>query len=139
MERLYNWSHDQLKSKSPTIVETKLFSSIQRNTIFPFYKTSSLALTCTHKYEIIPFYNTLMTNLSITYISFACLCLISWFLYNFSKSRLFISHICFHFKVQGHLAFKLTHAARTTSDLDDLYMHEKIRDNLSNTTGIMVN
>jgi hypothetical protein len=88
--------------------------------------TSSLALTCTHKHEIIPFYNILPINLSITYISLQCLCLIYLFLSNLSKSRLYTSYICFQFGVEDHLAFKLTHMTRTTSDLNIFYMHGKI-------------
>jgi hypothetical protein len=108
-------------------VETKSFSSNHRNSIFPFHKTSSLAHPCTHKHEIIPFHNTLMTNLSITYISLQCLCLISLFISNLSKSRLFTSHICFQLGVQDQLAFKLMHQTCTTSNLDVLYMNGKIR------------
>jgi hypothetical protein len=102
-----------------------LFSSTHINAIFLFYKISSLAPPYTHKHEIIPFYNTLMTNHSITYTSLSCLCLISLFIFNLSKSRLFTSHICFQFGVYDHLAFKLMHRMRTTSNLHIFYMHGK--------------
>jgi hypothetical protein len=105
----------------------KSFSDTQRNAIFFFHKTSSLAHACTDKHEIIPFHNILMKNLSIMYIYLPCVCLISLFLSNLYKSRLFTSDICFQFRVQNHLIFKLTHRMSTTSDLDVLYMHEKIR------------
>jgi hypothetical protein len=88
---------------------------------------SSLAFACTHNHEIIPFHNTLMINLSITYISLPCLFLISLFLSKIFKSRLFTSHICFQFRIQDHLSFKLTHMTCMTSDLDVLYMHGKTR------------
>jgi hypothetical protein len=123
----HNQSHGQLKLESPAILETKSFSSTHRNAIFHFHKMSSLALVCTHKHEIIPFHNTLMTNISITYVSLPCLCLISLFNSNLYKSRLFTSHICFQFRVQNHLAFKLMHRTRTTTNLDVHYMHGKIR------------
>jgi hypothetical protein len=122
-----NGYHGQIKSKSPAIVETKLFSSTHRNVIFYFHKTTSLASAWTHKNEIIHVHNTLMTNLSITYIFLPCLCLISLFISNLSKSRLFSSHICFQFGVQGHLTFELTHGKHTTFDLDVLYMNGKVR------------
>jgi hypothetical protein len=94
------WISCQLKSKSPIIIKTKSSSSTHRNAIFYFHKTLSLAPVWTHKHEIISFHNTLMTNLSIMYISLPCLCLISLFLFNLSKSCLFTSHICFQFRVQ---------------------------------------
>jgi hypothetical protein len=90
------------------------------------YKTLSLAPACTHIHKKILFHNTLMTNLSTTYI-FLPVCLISLFLSNLYKSCLFTSHICFQFGVHDQLAFKLTHKTRTTSDLDVLYMHGKIK------------
>jgi hypothetical protein len=104
-----------------------IFSTHRRNAIFPFHKTLSIAPPYTHKHEIIPFNNTLMTNPSITYIFLSCLCLISLFLSNLSKSCLFTSHICFQFGVQYHLLFKLTHRTRTTFYLDVFYMHKNIR------------
>jgi hypothetical protein len=118
---------EPLKSKSPAFVEIKSFLSTHRNAILHFHKTSSLAPACTHKHEIIPFYNILMTNLLITYIYLPCVCLIFLFLSNLSKTRLYTSHICLQFGVQYHPAFQLTHRTRTTSDLDILYMHENIR------------
>jgi hypothetical protein len=36
-------SYVQLKSESPAILKTKLFSSAPRNVIFPFHKMLSLA------------------------------------------------------------------------------------------------
>jgi hypothetical protein len=48
-----------------------------------------------YPHEIISFHNTLMTNHSITYSSLSCLCLISMFIFNLSKSCLFTSHISF--------------------------------------------
>jgi hypothetical protein len=42
-------------------------------------------------------------------------------------SPLFISHVCFQFKVQNHLTFKLTYMTRTTSDFDVLDMHGKLK------------
>jgi hypothetical protein len=87
---------------------------------------SSLTPVCTHKYEIILFHNTLTTNRSITYILLPCLYLISLFISNLSKSCLFTSHIYLQFRVQDHLAFKLMHMTHMTSDLDVLYIHEKI-------------
>jgi hypothetical protein len=60
-----------------------------------------------------------MTNLLITYISLSCLCLISLFIH-FFKSRLFTFHICFQFRVQDHLTFKLMRRTCTNSDLDVL-------------------
>jgi hypothetical protein len=47
--------------------------------IILFSFTSSLSFTCTHKYEIILFHNTLTINFSIAYILLSCLCLISFF------------------------------------------------------------
>jgi hypothetical protein len=92
----------QLKLETTTIAETKSFANTHRNAIFSFHKTSSVAPACIHKHEIIPFYNTLMTNFSITYISLPCLCLISLFIFILSKSHLFNSHIflppCLHIK-----------------------------------------
>jgi hypothetical protein len=116
-----------IKSESPAILETKSFSSTHRNAIFPFHKMLSLAPTCTHKHEIIQFHNILMTNLSIMCTYLPCVCVISFFYSNFSKSHLFTSHICFQFRVQDHLAFKLTHKTHATSDLDVISMHGKIR------------
>jgi hypothetical protein len=95
----------QLKSESTTIAETKSFASTHRNAIFSFHKMSSVAPACIHKHELIPFHNTLLINFPITYISLPCLCLISLFIFNLSKSRLLTSYICFQFRLQDHLAF----------------------------------
>jgi hypothetical protein len=122
-----NWYHGQLKSESSAIIETKSLSSTHKNIIFPFHKTSSLALAYTHKHEIILFHNTLMTNLSITYIFLPCLCLVSLFLSNLSKLHLFTFHICFQFRIQDHLAFKLTHKMRQPPIWMFFYMYGKIR------------
>jgi hypothetical protein len=103
------------------------FWNVTHLKIILFSPMSSLAPACIHKHEIIHFHNTLMINLLITYIFLPCLCLISLFLFNLSKSRLFTSHIYFQFRVQDHIAFKLMHRTRTTSDLDVLYMYEKIK------------
>jgi hypothetical protein len=58
--------------------------------IILFSPTLSLAPACTHKHEIIPFHNTMPTNLLITYILLPCLCLISfhYFSYLFSIRNL---------------------------------------------------
>jgi hypothetical protein len=127
--------------------KNKIVFQNHRNVIFHFHKTSSLTLACTHKYEIIPFHNILMTNLSITYIYLPCLCLISLFISNLSKSRLFTSHTCFQFGVHDHIASKLTHMTRTIFNLDVLYMHEKNKeiifptqpDSWSSKTGVSHN
>jgi hypothetical protein len=105
----------------------KIIFSTHRNAIFHFHKTLSLALSCTHKHEIFSFHNTLMTNLLIMYISLPILCLISLFISNLFKSHLFTSHICFQFRVQDQLAFKLMHRMCTISNLDVVYKHVKIR------------
>jgi hypothetical protein len=107
---LYAWKDNEIifltqpvslstKIGVPTIVKTKSFSSVHRNAIFHFHKMSSLASACTHRHKIILFHNTLMINLSITYIFFPCLCLISFFLSHLFISCLFIYHICFQFGV----------------------------------------
>jgi hypothetical protein len=90
-----NWYHGQLKLESTTNAETKSFASTHRNAIFPLHKTSSVAPACIYKHEIILFHNTLMTKNLITYISLPCLCLISLFIFNLSKSHLFTSDIYF--------------------------------------------
>jgi hypothetical protein len=120
--------HGQLKLESLEFIEIKsVFSTHRRNVIFHFHKTLSLAPPYTHKHEIIPFHNTLITNISITYISLPCLCLISLFISNLSKSHLFTSHICFKFRVQDNIDYKLMHMTCTPSNLDLLYMHKNIR------------
>jgi hypothetical protein len=44
-----------------------------------------------------------------------------------NDSILFISHVYVQFRVQDHLALKLMHRTRTTSDFDVLNMHGKLR------------
>jgi hypothetical protein len=41
-------------------------------------------------------------------------------------STLFISHVCFQFRVQDHIAFKLTYTTCTTFDFDILHMQGKL-------------
>jgi hypothetical protein len=63
------------------------------------------------------------------------LCLVICYLYIFTfhkhscpnYSTLYISHVCFQFGVQDHLAFKLTHRTHMTSDFDVPNMHGKLR------------
>jgi hypothetical protein len=88
--KLVTWSTKFRVTHNHRIISS---SNNHRNAIFPFYKMSSLPPPCTHKHKIISLHNTLMTNISITYISLPFLCLISLFLSNLSKSCLFISHI----------------------------------------------
>jgi hypothetical protein len=104
-----------------------IFQYPQKCNILFLKTTLSLAPACTHKHKIISFHNTLMTNLSITYISLLCVCLISMFLSNLSKLHLFTSHIYFQFRVLDHIDFKLTHRTRRTSDFNILYLPGKIR------------
>jgi hypothetical protein len=80
-----------------------------------FSPTSVLAPACTYKYEIIPLHNTLNTILSIMYVYYSCFCLISFFLFNLSKSCLFTSHVYFQFRIKDHPVFKLTHMTHTSS------------------------
>jgi hypothetical protein len=86
-----------------------------------------LAPMCIHNHEIILFHNILMTILLITYIYFSCLCLTCMFLSNLSKSLLLTFLVCFQFGVHDHRAFKLNHMMHTTSDLDVLHMHGKLK------------
>jgi hypothetical protein len=61
--QLVSWS---IKIRVAHNYRNKIIFQYHRNAIFPFHETSSLAPACTQKYKIIPFYNTLMTNLLIT-------------------------------------------------------------------------
>jgi hypothetical protein len=83
------------------------FYNVMHLILIVFSSMSVLPPACIYKHEIILFHNTLTTILLIMCIYFPCLCLISLFLSNLSKSHLFTSHICFQFRVHEHHAFKL--------------------------------
>jgi hypothetical protein len=93
------WSMVHLQVRYMSSITWAKFWNVTHLILILFLLTLVLAPACTHKYEIILFYNTLAIILLITYIYFSYFCLISLFLFNLSKPRLFTCHVCFQFKV----------------------------------------